>query len=328
MKILYGAVFEGNAEKGAEYWINRALNDLGHSTVCVDYRANRYNVAAQIRGVSDYDVVFIQRGDKFPLGLLRSFRAPKAFWETELPDKYRDHEKILDSGLFDHIFTWSSEHGRSLVSRNIIREEDCSIMQGAFEPGFHKRLPEVEKDIDVLFVGTITGRRAAILEKIRRHCNLQVISAFGHDMVRAINRAKIVLNIHAQNVLTTETRVYEVLGAGGFLLSEQLCRDSRFTDEHLCQIPLGDVESLLRKIKDVLARPEERSRIAQCGHQEALSKHTYAHRADQLIGTFEKYRRGEGREVLDERAFRRFARAEMVRRAVRGLRITAKSLFR
>jgi hypothetical protein len=62
------------------------------------------------------------------------------------------------------------------------------------------------KDIDLLFVGSLTPKRKAILEHVQKHFpNSVVTSAFGDEMVALINRAKIVLNIHAIDSTTTET---------------------------------------------------------------------------------------------------------------------------
>ena len=54
------------------------------------------------------------------------------------------------------------------------------------------------------------GRRRKWLDEIKRSCNLyEAVGIYGADMVQLVNRAKIVLNIHSEEYLDTETRLFE-----------------------------------------------------------------------------------------------------------------------
>lgn len=95
------------------------------------------------------------------------------------------------------------------------------------DPLIHRRIPEIanNKDIDVGFYGTPNERRARIFESIAeplvgRGKTAYWTNSYGEDLIRFINRCKIVLNIHFTDQLNTESRIYEVFGCGTLCLSE------------------------------------------------------------------------------------------------------------
>jgi hypothetical protein len=159
-----------------------------------------------------------------------------------------------------------------------------------FDPAIHRRLP-VKRDIDVLFVGSPTPRRAAFLNTLRRHHKIVVATAFGEELVRLFNRAKIVLNIHAEDFLDTETRVFEVLGCGAFLLTELLSEENPFDSGDLVQV--SNMDTMSKKIHYFLTHKMERERIAAQGYHTAHTAHTYAHRAAHIANVMDIDRRRE-----------------------------------
>jgi glycosyltransferase involved in cell wall biosynthesis len=146
-------------------------------------------------------------------------------------------------------------------------------------------LNDIQKDIDVLFIGSMTPRRAEVLQALSDK-NILITKSFGPEMVRLINRAKIVLNIHAEDAVDTETRVYEVLGCGTFLLSEQLSMENPFDSGEL--VLFKSIAELKELLNYFLTHEDEREAIAEKGHEEALRSHTYKHRAMQIIDIFNK----------------------------------------
>ena len=48
MKILYFSVIEQHEGWGAEWFLNAAFEELGHETICVDYRENRHRLAPEV----------------------------------------------------------------------------------------------------------------------------------------------------------------------------------------------------------------------------------------------------------------------------------------
>ena len=287
MRILYANVIEQNAQWGAEVFVDRALRELGHTTTCIDFRAHRDRLARRFREAPPFDAFLLQRGDRFPVGLVRAVRRPRVFWASELLSRCRDQDPLIRSGLFDHVYFHSQACIRTAVARGWMPAERCSVMLNGFDPALYRPLAGIEPDLDVLFVGIVTARRAPLLERLGRVCRLHVAQAYGEDCVRLMNRARIVLNVHAGDFPDTETRVFEVLGSGRFLLSERLSEENPFRDgEHLVECD-GEAD-LAEKIHYYLGREDERRAIAARGHAVAQSDHTYLARARQIAARLER----------------------------------------
>ena len=287
MKILYANVIEKHAGWGSEYCINKALRALGHETYCVDYRKNRYRLYRRFINAPDCDAFLLQRGDYFPIPLIKSLRIPRFFLTTELVSRCRDQERLLKSGLFDHIFLHTRNCVDMVISKNWVKPNQCSLLLLAFDENLQRKIPGTVKDIDLLFVGHLSSRRRIILRKIASRFNCLITEVFGEEMVCLFNRAKIILNIHAEDFLDTETRVFEALGCGSFLLTEQLSSENPFSNRELVQFK--DIEDLMRKIRYFLDHDEEREAIAERGHLAALKNHTYTHRAQQMVGIISSF---------------------------------------
>jgi hypothetical protein len=280
MDILYSNVIEQHEGWGAEYFVNKGFNKIGHHTFCIDYRKYRDVIYSKIIEAPKCDVFFLQRGDNFPLSIINSLQIPKLFWASELVSRRRDQDRLFKFGNFDHIFLRTTECINTIVGKGWVKRETCSILLSGFDQSIFKPNFETHKDIDVLFVGSLTKRRKEWLDIIDKYHNLQIKTAFGKDMVDLINRSKIILNIHAEDFLDTETRVFEVLGCGGFLLSETLSPDNPFSDEELIQFETLD--NGLEKISHYLQDDDKRNYIASNGYKTAITGHTYTLRAKQI----------------------------------------------
>ena len=248
--------------------------------------------------------------------LIKAIQRPRFLWTCDLlglspgqaiedqnPAYDRTQYRLIASGLFDHIFLRTQNCIETVVSRGWAKREHCSILSSGFDPGFHRPRPEIEKDIDVLFLAAFTPRRRQIVDFARKYHPIQTASAYGADMVSFINRAKIVLNIHRGPLPDTENRVHEVLGCGAFLLTEQLPPEDPFSERDLVQF--SSAEDMVEKIGYYLTHDEEREAIARRGHETALEGHTYMHRACQVIETMSKYTPSNDSDINNEPMLKR-----------------------
>jgi hypothetical protein len=282
MKILYFSVIERHAGWGAEWFLNSAFRSLGHETICVDYREHRHRLAAKVQDCPPVDAVLVQRGDRFPLELVQAAKVPCFFLATELFRRREDQHPLFRCEAFDHVFVRSERCADEIVARGWKRADQVSVLLSSFDPAVHRKLPEVrEKEIDLLFLGGLTERRRRILDSLSNDLDVTVTTAFGEEMTRYLNRAKIILNLHAEEDLDVETRVYEVLGCGGFLISERLAAENPFQAGELVEIESTD--ELEPTIRRYLADEAAREAVAAKGHREALRAHTYRARAEQIV---------------------------------------------
>ena len=109
-------------------------------------------------------------------------------------------------------------------------------------------------------------------------------------MAESFSGARIVWNSAARGDLNM--RVFEVLSAGAFLLTESLPvasgqSDLFRVDEHLA---VYDDQNLLDRIAYYLERPDLRREIAAAGRKEAHAHHTYDHRVEELLEVMSRRR--------------------------------------
>ena len=288
MKILHISYCETNAGWGAECFVDRALKQLGEEVIELDFKKHNETLCEKILDCGDFDLLFLQRGDFFPIEILKCVNRPKVFWASELISRCRDQDRLFYCNEFSHIFVHSKECERILLSRlqnkhRLLPEipEGVSCLLNGYDEQLHKRLNR-HKDIDVLFVGSVTERRRKVLEKLGRKVNITVRTrVFGKDFVELINKSKIVLNIHASKRLDTETRIFEVLGSGAFLISETLSEENPFVPgEHYVEC---DINNFADKIRYYLENNEARNKIAEAGYEEAVAKHSYLKRTEYEI---------------------------------------------
>jgi glycosyltransferase involved in cell wall biosynthesis len=175
-----------------------------------------------------------------------------------------------------------------VANKGWLNQHQMSLFLSAIDPNFHKPIDGIIKDIDILFVGTLLPRRQKIISELSDSFSVTTCSAFGEDMVNLINRAKIVLNIHGEDFLDTETRVYETLACKRFLLTETLSSENPFQDGvHL--VETKNIKDLKEKIAYYLDNPIKRETIAEAGYQEVIQHHTLKKRAEQIqqvIGSY------------------------------------------
>jgi len=287
MDILYINVIEQNAGWGAETFLNNEFQSLGHIVANLDFRKHRKVLATKLNQVPDFDVLFLQRGDRFPPYLLKTCNRPKFFWASELVSRNRDQDILLKSNLFNHIFVHSDACKSKIIQNKWTTKEKLTVMLNGFNPKLHYKMDQT-KDIDVLFVGSILPRREKILNELKIHFNIKICSVFGEEMSKLLNRSKIVLNIHAEEYLDTETRMFEALGCGAFVISEKLGNENPFIPEKH-YIEVANLETMKNKIFYYLNNQVERENISINGYEEAMENHTYQARAQEFINQFNRH---------------------------------------
>jgi hypothetical protein len=87
-----------------------------------------------------------------------------------------------------------------------------------------KLLIHNDKDIDLLFYGTMNDRRKKILDSYKKHFKIVILTdVFGNELQEYLKKSKIVLNIHYyENALLETCRINEVLRYGCKIISENV----------------------------------------------------------------------------------------------------------
>ncbi len=150
------------------------------------------------------------------------------------------------------------------------------------DPDLHRVLPDIARDIDVLFIGSLNGeiweeRNRWVARLARLSARYKVVIAMGHygeHYVRLTNRAKIVFNRSVNGC--TNQRAYDGPACGALVFNEaenDECRDI-FTDGEHCVY--YDRENLEERLDYYLAREDARRQIVENGRRLVLVEHTEA----------------------------------------------------
>ena len=150
--------------------------------------------------------------------------------------------------------------------------------------------PWFERSFDVAMVGAGIGgsggrynRRREIVKSLQADSSIRSKFAYGlppEEMWALYGDARIVVNDGGPRHFPITMRVFEALGSGALLLTE----DQPGTDVMLKRgrqyVPIE--EDVVRQVRSLLQETTSAA-IASDGHEWSLSRHTYAHRVDRLF---------------------------------------------
>jgi spore maturation protein CgeB len=182
----------------------------------------------------------------------------------------------------------------------------------AFEPAILDALPAAPAaDVDVSFVGSISvdhRQRIALLEAVAERYDLklwgnrpQALPAssplhrcfqgevWGADMYQVLRRSRITLNSHIDLAgrEAGNMRLFEATGVGAFLLTDFKDNlDTLFGAD--CEVGVWrSIEECLERIDHHLRDDDGRAAIARAGQARTMARHTYRHRATEILSFIE-----------------------------------------
>ena len=133
--------------------------------------------------------------------------------------------------------------------------------------------PQIRRDIDVLFIGSLNRRRKKILEDLRSTgvAVHWLFNVYGAERDEIIARAKVLLNFHQH-----DAQIFEIVRVS-YLLANRCCVVSETgadidTERHFSQgIELCSYDSLVDACLSLLGNEKKQEELRQRGH-EALTK--------------------------------------------------------
>ena len=241
------------------------------------------------------DLILCIHGHQIGGAILRNTRIPKIGWWVE-PNINRD-ALIRFASLFDKYLSYDSEIVELLHKHNICSEYQSHVAS----PSDSYPIPEMDKDIDVLFYGSWSPWREEVLfaahkatknialygNHWKKNCvffskkDLQSILR-GRDIVgphlnKIKNRSKIVLGAQRLKESTTglDTRAFDALASGALLLTDapkDLYR--HFINQEDCLVYQRS-EEVPDLIKAVFDRHVDVDAIKKSGREKVLLNLTY-----------------------------------------------------
>jgi spore maturation protein CgeB len=189
----------------------------------------------------------------------------------------------------------------------------AEYFQIGFDSSVLRKLGNIEKNIDVSFIGGVSRHHVnaiPILEYLANHSsiefygygakNLSVHSpirkrhrgeVWGIDMYRALSRSRITLNRHikvAENN-ANNMRLFEATGVGTLLLTDAKENLSELFHVGKEILAYSNAEEAVELIQYYLSHPDEAEVIAKAGQARTLNQHTYRNRMKELAPILEYY---------------------------------------
>ncbi len=307
MKILcaFGQYNYGNAERGESPEHSAflpALRRLGHEVRLVETwdRCSYPDLAslntALLVAVEEFrpDVLLtVQMNYEIWLETLELIRARgdviTLSWATDDSWKYREVSRFI-AGSYDVMATTYDHMAaqyRADGFHNAFPTQWAAISDNLLEP-----LAAESCRYPITFIGTSHGKRAGCVDFLRAR-GIDVV-CFGYgwpngpvaakDIPRIIRESFISLNFANSNGENQiKARMFEVTGAGGFLLTESARSLERyFRPGHEIAVFFG-LDELVSKINHYMSHPHERDLIARAGFRRTREQHTYEHRFRELL---------------------------------------------
>lgn len=269
MKIVL--VYDNKFEYTTGFYCKNALEELGHEVYYINPIKNKQTP-------KDIDF-YLNVDDDSPYFLPDSWK-PNIYWVS---DTHRGHIRWrFDKCKKSDILFTSQKSAKEIFSKE---REQVYWLPHACDPKYH--FYEIsEKIFDIGFVGNINSKfhqkREKMIKVIKENFKNVCFTnnLFLKDMAKLYSESKIVFNCTLNNDINM--RLFEGMCSGSLVITdnipelyEVISKDSVVSYEN--------EKDLLEKINYYLINEEERNTISENGYIEAINKHTYKNRMEELI---------------------------------------------
>lgn len=241
------------------------------------------------------DITIAFRGELLPIALVDELSGIRISFSTEPMPKILDHKlhhtsdslgrftNFLDvfERSYDFVFHYD-ESSRNFFESQGIRLSGFFPLPIATET--YKPI-SIEKTRDILFFGRSTEHRERILGPLKRDFDVLHLahgwpgmhSHMVADFVRSIASFRVCLNLHAENELSWEPRVQQLLSCGALVISDRLSPNNYLVPGR-DYLEATDPEGFYQICQDILADVGGVKAIRESGHKlvtETLSAQTW-----------------------------------------------------
>ena len=235
-----------------------------------------------------------------------------SLYERNSYDKLKNRLPEYLRGYFDAVM----EAQLNISGANIVEPMLTADILSRLEEYFTlEKSPDSFSDLGLIFQTTVLGFKIAEIERRRAlielskyyHVNVYSNSDVS-DMVRirycgsvdywsemptVFRASKINLNFTIPNIKSgIPLRVWDVLGSGGFLLTNYQAELPYFFEEGKDLVCFDGVEDLREKVGYYLEHEEERRAIAESGYRKVKETHLYIERIRTMLAQVEEAERG------------------------------------
>lgn len=217
---------------------------------------------------------------------VQRYQAVMEYWQQRDPDFVRILDSIVEAYLEDPTESLEQRYENTSGPERL-PYEGFVVLYLEERVTYLKRLQALQRVADLglkTYGGVEWGQRDWAFELT--DCYTGLTPQYREELPQVYYHTKINVNVfHAQCVNSANPRVYDVLAAGGFLLTEyKPVLEEEFTPgEHLVCYRTHDE---LRELTEYyMAHDAEREAIARAGQQRVLERCTYRQRAEVILRT-------------------------------------------
>ena len=236
-----------------------------------------------------------------------------SLYERNSYDKLKNRLPEYLRGYFDAVM----EAQLNISGANIVEPMLTADILSRLEEYFTlEKSPDSFSDLGLIFQTTVLGFKIAEIERRRAlielskyyHVNVYSNSDvsdmvrirycgsvdYWSEMPKVFRASKINLNFTIPNIKSgIPLRVWDVLGSGGFLLTNYQAELPYFFEEGKDLVCFDGVEDLREKVGYYLEHEEERRAIAESGYRKVKETHLYIERIRTMLAQVEAERGGQ-----------------------------------
>jgi hypothetical protein len=244
-------------------------------------------------------VLFIEGGSMqlFPHGL-NDIECLTAWYGIDTHMNYEKHLRI--SRLFDVTLVAQKEYVIKLISDGI---RQVIWLPLAFEQSLHPS-KELERIYDIGYVGSNNSQmhpaRHKMLAALAKHFpRMWSGMATPKEMGKIYAQSKLVFNKSINNDLNM--RYFEAMGAGAVLITDPILNNGveQLFEEGKHFLNYHKEEDLIGLVSDTLSKFEKMEQISLQARTEVVTKHTYLHRAQEILNICKECKKLQKPHLVD-----------------------------
>lgn len=216
--------------------------------------------------------------------------SPSAYWVSDAHINKAAYEyRMKTAKKFDHVFVAQKQFIDQFVADGVPRET-IHYLPHAFEPDCYRPYEIVNK-WDWVFIGHPNSpHRIDLLDRLcKEYPNWYVgwrnAAVPGYnaldDVAKKLSQSKIGVNYSVNKDLNM--RVFETLGTKTCLLTDDLPAIRELFEDHRHLVVFNSIEEASDQMRRLLANDEMRNFIAEQGYKEAIERHTYRNRCEDIL---------------------------------------------
>jgi len=270
LKIVYVAVFDTT---GVSTNTSQAiaLQKLGHQVFCYNYRIKsrllgddelRDKDIVQACKKIKPDLILFAKCNEVDIDVFKCCKniAPLGYWFADPLITYNDDQFLIKTQIADFF----CGDKRNVINKALSYNSNSYLIAEGYDSLLEKP-KDTPQDLDISFIGNLYGDRATNMKHIKRSVDI-INNAYGSKHSEIVSRTKINLNFCTSH--GASDRVYKIMGAKGFLLTDDWEGRADMFEDGVHLVIYNDFDDLNEKIEYYLKKGAERDKIREQGYKE------------------------------------------------------------